>query len=183
MKNFIRGAGLLLLAFGSSAVMAVPISGDIAFTGSSTVTGTTVTFVGNNANVLFANGNFADQGVMVGNAAVFNPLDYSLPFGGVTPLWTVGGFSFDLLTVETGPTGPGVSLSLFGTGTLMNANYDDTAYNWSYSGNAISGGTLQVFSSTSAPTTSVPEPGSLALLGLGLLGFAVKGYGRRRTQA
>ncbi|VAX00039.1 hypothetical protein MNBD_GAMMA19-406, partial [hydrothermal vent metagenome] len=105
----------------------------------------------------------------------------SSPFSTVSPLWTIAGFSFDLETVTEGPTGPGVDLALSGTGTLMRAGYDNTTYNWAYSGNAIAG-TLQVFSSASAPTTSVPEPGSLALLGLGLVGFAVTGYKRRRAQ-
>jgi len=184
MKNFIRGAGLLLLAMGSSAVMAVPITGNIAFTGLSTVSGEVVTFNGNSATVALADGTFATEGVIAGNIATFNSLDYSDPFTAVTPLWTVGGFSFDLETVVVGPTGPGVDLALSGTGTLMRAGYDNTTYNWAYSGNSIGGGTLQVFSSASAPPlTSVPEPGSLALLGLGLVGFAVTGYKRRRTQA
>jgi len=181
MKNFIRGAGLLLLAMGSSAVMAVPITGNIAFTGLATVAGTTLTFNGNSATVALADGNFADQGVAMGNTAVFNSFDYSSPFSTVSPLWTIAGFSFDLETVTEGPTGPGVDLALSGTGTLMRTGYDNTTYNWAYSGNEIAG-TLQVFSSASAPT-SVPEPGSLALLGLGLVGFAARGYGRRRVQA
>ncbi len=187
MKNFIRGAGLLLLAMASSAVMAVPITGNIAFAGLSTVTGEVVNFTGNSAAVAYADGDFAAEGVvaLTGpatalNTAVFNQLDYSSPFAGVTPLWTIGGFSFDLETITVGPTGPGVDLALSGTGTLMRAGYDNTTYNWAYSGNAIAG-TLQVFSSASAPT-SVPEPGSLALLGLGLVGFAATGYKRRRTQ-
>ncbi|MCF6336323.1 MAG: PEP-CTERM sorting domain-containing protein [Gammaproteobacteria bacterium] len=193
MKNFIRGAGLLLLAMGSSAVMAVPITGNIAFYGTSTVAGEVVTFTGNSATVASVDGDFAAEGVVARgpldpatalNTAVFNPLDYSTPFAGVSPLWTIGGFSFDLETIVVGPTGPGVDLALSGTGTLMRAGYDNTAYNWAYSGNSIGGGTLQVFSSASAPTpTQVPEPGSLALLGLGLVGFAVTGYKRRRTQA
>jgi len=181
MKNLIVGASLLLLGVGSSAVMAVPISGNIAFYGTSTVTGTTLTFNGNSAIVGLADGNFADEGITVGNTATFNSFDYSTPFSTVSPLWTIGGFSFDLETITLGPTGPGVDLALAGTGTLMNAAYDNTAYNWAYSGNAVAG-TIQVFSSASVPV-SVPEPGSLALLGLGLVGFAVTSYRRRRTQA
>jgi len=187
MKNFIRGAGLLLLAMGSSVVMAVPITGDITFVGLSNTTGTTVSFTDffgnpNSALVGTADGDFAAEGVASGDTAVFNTLDYSSPFSPVTPLWQIGGFSFDLQTIEVGPTGPGVDLALAGTGILMNAGYNNTAYNWAYSGNSIGGGPMLVFSAASAPTT-VPEPGSLALLGLGLVGFAVRGYGRRRTQA
>jgi len=181
MNNFIRAASLFLLAIGSSAAMAVPIiTGNIAFFGTSTVTGTTVNFTGNSAMVAYADGDFAAEGVVggfPGSMATFSSLDYSTPFSSVSSLWAVGGFSFDLQTIEIGPTGPGVSLALSGTGTLTHAGYYDTAYSWAYSGNAI-GGTLQVFS---AASSSIPEPGSLALLGLGLIGFAVRGYGRRRA--
>lgn len=182
MKNFIRGAVFLLLAVGSGAVMAVPISGNIAFVGLSTITGTTINFSGATA-VGYADGDFAAEGVGVGNVAVFTSFDYAAnPFLGISPLWTIGDFSFDLNTITVGPTGLGVDLALFGTGTLMNASYDDTVYNWAYSGNFIGNSTLQIFSSATSPV-SVPEPGSLALLGLGLVGFAVTNYRRRRMQA
>ncbi len=190
MKKFIRGAGLLLLAMGSSAVMAVPITGNIAFTGLSTDDGTTLTFTGSSATVTYVDGSFAAEGVIAvdpvagtaGDIATFTSFDYTTnPFTAISPLWTVGGFSFNLETVVIGASGPGVDLALSGTGTLMRAGYDNTAYNWAYSGNDIGGGVLQVFSSASAPV-SVPEPGSLALLGLGLVGFAVTGYKRRRAQ-
>lgn len=181
MKSFMRGASLLLLAISSSVVIAIPITGNIAFTGLATVTGTTLTFNSTTTTtVAFVDGNFADEGVSSGDIVAFNSFDYSSPFSVVSPLWTIAGFSFDLETVTVGPTGSGVDLALSGTGTLMNAGYDNTVYNWAYGGNAIVG-TLQVFSSASAPT-AVPEPGSLTLLGLGLVGFAVTGYRRRHTQ-
>ncbi len=181
MKSFITGASLLLLSIGSSAVMAVPITGDISFAGTSFVTGTTLNF-NNPILVITADGTFADEGIALGSTATFNPLDYSSPFAGVTPLWTIGGFSFDLETVEVGPTGTNLPLTLSGTGTLMNASYDNTLYNWAYSGNGNNINSTLTFSAFSAPTP-VPEPGSLALLGLGLVGFAVTGYKRRRTQS
>jgi len=188
MKNFIRGAGLLLLAMGSSAVMAVPITGNITFVGNSTVTGTIVSFTDffnnpNSAMVGNADGDFAAEGIGTGNTAIFNTLDYSSPFSPVTPLWTIGGFTFDLLAVTaTVAPPPGAALLLSGSGVLMNASggYTNTLYRWEYSGTESS--SRLVFSAASGPT-SIPEPGSLALLGLGLVGFAVTGYKRRRTQA
>lgn len=188
MKSFIRGAGLLLLAMGSSAVMAVPITGDITFVGNSTITGTTVSFTDfannpNSAMVGNADGDFAAESIVSGDTAIFNTLDYSTPFSPVTPLWTIGGFTFDLLTViATVAPPPGAGLLLSGTGMLMNAagGYTNTRYTWEYSG-TDTGKTSLVFSAASNPV-AVPEPGSLALLGLGLVGFAVTGYKRRRAQ-
>ena len=181
MKNFIRSASLLLLTMGSSVVMAVPITGNIAFTGLSTVAGEVVTFNGNSATVAYADGDFAAEGVVASDIATFNTLDFSFPFVGISPLWTIGGFAFDLETIEVGPTGASVDLALSGTGTLVHAGYDNTVYSWAYSGNSFAGA-LQVFSAaSSAPAMPVPGPGSFALLGLSLVGFAAAGYVRRRT--
>jgi len=182
MKNFIRGAGLLLLAMGSSAVMAVPITGVIAFSGTATDDGSSLTFNNVIVGIAGATGTFAAEGVAFPDPVAFTDFNYTPgSFAPVTPLWAVGGFTFDLATVTIEAQTPGF-LSLSGTGTLMNAGYDDTAYEWTYSSNPLGNTSFEFFSAASSPTP-VPEPGSLALLGLGLVGFAVTGYKRRRTQA
>ena len=180
MKSISRVVSFFLLAIGASAAMALPISGNIAFYGISTVEDTTISF--NSANVAYVDGDFAADGVMVGDVVAFSSFDYAVdPFAGVPSLWSVGNFTFDLETITLGTPTAGVDLSMAGRGFLSHAaginddgmGYDRTEYYWEYSGNDIIGN-IQVFSS------SVPEPGSLALLGLGLIGLGVAGYGRRR---
>jgi hypothetical protein len=174
MKSFIRVAGLLLLTIGSSAVMALPISGNITFLGTSNVAGTAINFT--SANVALVDGDYVAEGVATGNAVAFSSFDYAAnPFTTVAGLWAVGGFSFNLESITVGVPTAGVDLSLNGKGTLSHANYDDTVMYWEYSGNYFGNTTLQVFSS------AVPEPSALALLGLGLIGFGFAGYGRKRT--
>jgi len=183
MKNFIRGAGLLLLAMGSSAVMAVPITGVIAFSGTATDNGSALTFNNVIVGVAGATGTFAAEGVAFPAPVAFTDFNYTPgAFTPVNPLWAVGGFTFDLATVTITAQAPGF-LSLAGSGTLMHVGYDNTAYDWTYSSNPLGNTSFEFFSAASAPISSIPEPGSLALLGLGLVGFAVTGYKRRRTQA
>ncbi len=184
MKNFIRGAGLLLLAMGSSAVMAVPITGVISFSGTATDNGSALTFNNVIVGVAGATGTFAAESVGFPDPVAFTDFDYTPgSFVPVNPLWAVGGFTFDLATVTIISQTPGF-LSLSGSGTLMHVNYDNTAYDWTYSSNPLGNTSFEFFSAASAPEiSSIPEPGSLALLGLGLVGFAVTGYKRRRTQA
>lgn len=100
-------------------------------------------------------------------------------FGGFTgPLvdfWSVGGFAFDLMSVSTVPTGdPTQFLALEGMGIIRSAGYQDTLGRWSFSGNGFNG----TFS-WSAGSTAVPEPVALALVGIGLVGFGVRGLYKR----
>jgi len=184
MKNFIKIASLLVCAAGSSAAMALPISGEITFIGDSEVVDGTINFT--DVEVRQVSESFIEHGVERRDAVAFTGFNYEAdPFEAVPALWSVGVFTFKLRTLTVDEPVGGADLSMFGTGTLIHdgGDYRDVAYNWEYSGNTFRASTTQTFSSSASPSASVPEPGSLALVGLGLVGFAVAGYGRRRTQA
>ena len=99
----------------------------------------------------------------------FNPLSPDP----VSPLWSVGGFSFDLESVAIDFQSD-TFLALSGTGVATGNGYDPTPGVWYLSVNPS--GSKFNFSSG----TSVPEPASLAIISLGLIGL---GFASRRRKS
>ncbi|MGB5259849.1 MAG: PEP-CTERM sorting domain-containing protein [Gammaproteobacteria bacterium] len=175
-----------ILAGSAMAVQAVPITGSIQMGGlvntvdpfgNSTTLGsaTGLAFVplipntNKNMMVYLATGDFTQMGPtpLFGNIQnfQFNPF-----VGNVTNFWTAGGFSFALNSLAIN-TQNNNFLNISGTGTITapaNSGLSATTGYWSLS--AQSGGsTGSIFSWSSS--SGVPEPGPLALLGIGL--FAI----------
>jgi hypothetical protein len=164
-------AGLLSCGLLSQQAQAVPITGDIDISGNVTydtnslATATQInTF--NSATVGDSTGSFS--GIAAGTAVTF-----STPYVLNSPkpaLWSVGGFTFDLLSSTIVTQLPGI-LYVTGTGTVTGpAGFDATAGLWSFTSTAAGGQSSPTFSFASN-TVAVPDGGSaLSLLGLALVG-------------
>jgi VPDSG-CTERM motif len=175
--------GLLSCALFSQQAQASAIQGNINFAGAvafdtnSLATATrVVTWFDSNGNPGFSSvqaggtGDFA--GILAGTQAtmaqpwIFNP---STPTPG---LWSVGGFTFDLLT-STVVTQNATFLNISGTGIVSGNGFDPTAMEWSFTAQSAGGRTRTIFS-FSANGVAVPDGGStVALLGLALTGIEV----------
>lgn len=104
---------------------------------------------------------------------IFNP---STPTPG---LWSVGGFTFDLLTA-TVVTQNAQFLSISATGIVSGNGFDPTAMEWSFTAQSAGGRPGTIFS-FSANGVAVPDGGAtVALLGLALTGVEVL---RRKLKA
>jgi hypothetical protein len=128
--------------------------------------------------------------------AVIPTLNYATEFGGAfssftiqnplniatvlttSPVWSVAGFTFDATSiVENATNGSGTSLTIIGD--VSHNDYDTTESQLFFSsqGLTIGGTTASTFSFTVSspvpPAFGVSEPGTLAIFGLGLMGFAV----------
>lgn len=190
----LAGAALVLM---STIAMAVPITGEIDFTGSlslvkasavpltTTQNATGIAFVPNSSFVGTTHtGIFAS--IPNFTQAVFHNFTFAPALANLTnPLWevTVGAtsYSFDMSSVSYIRVAPNFLL-LNGLGTLNATGFDATPGTWAFStqDGQLSGPVALTFSAVS-DATPVPEPGTVMLLGAGLLGLAV--YGKRRKNA
>ena len=184
MKNLsksivvILAAGLFSGGFFSQQASATLMTGNISFSAQLEYdtgdlnTGNAVTRWGT-TKVQAADGSFG--GIAQGTAATFGGpwnFDPSTPLAG---LWSVGGFTFDLLTSSIVNQGGGL-LTISGTGIITSTNqgFQPTAATWSFSQSMGKNGKF-IFSSDNG---AVPDGGSaLALLGIGLV--AIEALRRR----
>jgi len=92
----------------------------------------------------------------------------------IADFWVVGDFSFELTDVfRTNPDSSSF-IDLVGTGVISAAGFQDTESTWMFSGDTSGGGVFSWSADSENAVATVPEPGVLALLSIGLIGLGLR---------
>lgn len=164
-----RTVFLVLGVFAAGSASAVPIDGFVGFGGTWDRTGNTLNFP--TATVETVGGDL-DPFININDGTSFTSFTFD-PFSGAVTLWTLGGFTFELVSLSS-VSDSGTHVDLFGTGELSGNGFDPTPTTWDFSSNELT------FSTANITQVPVPEPGVLSLFGLGLLATVFVAR-RRRT--
>ena len=188
MKNLTKtiltliAAGLVTTAVSTQEAQAAKITGAIDFAGSAQFDSSALqhaTQIVQWFNVFgtpgFTNvsrltsGSFS--GIALGTNATMQPWTFIPPPGGQPALWTVGGFTFNLLSA-TVVHQSATFLNIHGIGTITGNGFETTSARWAFSVANSSGGPQEQFSFSANNATGpfVPDGGSaVALLGISLV--------------
>jgi len=181
-------------AFADEAVVSQPIVGSIDFGGTITFNTTSLSTATqvtnwNSSFVLQGTGDFSSIAFgthsVMASPWIFNSGTVASPSAGpATPgLWSVGGFVFDLSSAVVSPGQTSNFLHVTGTGTVSSSNQSFLATPgvWSFTVSNSNGQDQTTFG-FQANTTAVPEPGSLALMTVGIASVGGIAWSRRKQR-